>query len=156
MSKKKLLWIAVPVIAVVGIGVAGAGYKHYHGNHSPDRIVERISDRLDLTDDQRQKLETVKDAFLQSRQDMRQEREDVINQVIEEIRKPEIDQARVMELIEKRKSRVDSIARQVLDPVIEFHKSLDEAQREKVINRLESIRDWGHGFGRRFNTFHHG
>lgn len=156
MSKKKLLWIAVPVIAVVGIGVAGAGYKHYQGHHNPDRVVERISDRLDLTDDQRQKLETVKDAFLQSKKDMRHEREDVINQVIEEIRKPEIDQARVMELIEKRKSRVDSIARQVLGPVIEFHKSLDEAQREKVINRLESIRDWGHGFGRSFGTFRHG
>ena len=79
---------------------------------------------------------------------MRQERQDVINQVIDEIRKPEIDQAHVMELIEMRKARVDNIARQVLSPIVEFHKSLDETQREKVINRLESIRDWGHGFGR--------
>ena len=156
MSKKKLLWIGVPILVVVGIGAAGAGYKHFHGHHNPDRIVERISDRLDLTTDQQQKLDAVKNAFLQSRKDMRQEREDVINQVIEEIRKPEIDQARVMELIEKRKSRVDSIARQVLGPIIEFHKSLDDAQREKVINRLESIRDWGHGFGRGFGAFRHG
>ena len=156
MSKKKLLWISVPVLAVVGIGAAGAGYKHFHGHHNPDRVVERISDRLDLNSDQQQKLDAVKDAFLQSRRDMRQEREDVINQVIEEIRKPEIDQTRVLELVEKRKSRVDSIARQVLDPIIEFHKSLDETQREKVINRLESIRDWGHGFGRGFGAFRHG
>ena len=148
MSKKKLLWIVVPILAVVGIGAAGAGYKHFRGHHNPDRIVERISDRLELTGDQRQKLDAVKDAFLQSRKDMLQQREDVINQVIEEIRKPEIDQAHVMELIEMRKARVDNVARQVLSPIIEFHKSLDDTQREKVINRLESIRDWGHGFGR--------
>lgn len=150
MSKKKLLWIAVPLLAVVGIGAAGAGYQHLHGHHNPDRMVERISERLGLTEDQRQKLEVVKDAFLQSRKDMRQEREDVMNQVIAEIRKPEIDQAHVMEMIEKRKSRVDIIARRVLDPIVEFHKSLDEVQREKVINRLESIRDWGPGFGHRY------
>lgn len=148
MSKKSLLWITVPLLAVVGIGAAGAGYKHFRGHHSADRMVERIGDKLDLSSDQRQKLEAVKNAFLQSREDMRQEREDVINQIIAEVRKPEIDQAHVMELIDKRKSRIDIVARRVLDPTIEFHKSLNEKQREKIINRLESIRDWGHEYGR--------
>ena len=143
MQTKKILWIVIPVLALVGVGVAGAGYRHFHGHHNPEHMVERISDKLDLNDEQKQKLEAVKDALLKGRQDLLQERAEVMDQLIEEIRKPEIDQAQVLTLIEERKSAIDTMTSRVLEPMIEFHKSLNDTQREKIINRLESIRDWG-------------
>ena len=147
MSKKKMFWIAVPVVAVLGVGAAIAGHKHYRGHHNAEHMVQHISSTLELTDVQRQKLETVKDAFVQSRAEMKQEKVDLMNQLIEEVRKPVMNEALVMELIDKRKAKFDIMAPRILSPLIEFHSSLTDEQREKIVNRLESIRDWGHGRG---------
>lgn len=144
MSKKKLLWIAVPLVVLLGVGAAGAGYKHYRG-HYPDHMVERISDRLELNDEQRQKLETVKEAIMHGREQLRADRTNAVDDIIAEIRKPEIDEARALELIAQRMSRIDDMAKGIVAPMVEFHKSLDDTQREKIINLLESMRDWGHG-----------
>ena len=148
MFSKKVLWIAIPLVAVLGIGAAGAGYKHYGGHHDPERMVERVSEKLDLNAEQRQKLELVKDALIQTKGEMHKERADVMGQLIEEVRKQEMDQARILDLVEQRKAKFDVMAPQVLGPVIEFHKSLNDDQREKVVNLLETLRDWGHGFGK--------
>lgn len=147
MSKKKLLWVAIPLVALLGAGVAAAGYKHYRGQHNPEQMVERISATLELSGEQRQKLDTLKEAIVQGRKQMQADRTDVMNQIIMEIRKPEMDQSQVMELIKKRMSRIDAMADRVVGPVVEFHKALNDDQREKIINRLESIRDWGNGHG---------
>lgn len=148
MTKKKVLWIALPLFAVLGIGVAGAGYKHYSGYHNPERMVERISDRLDLNAGQREKLEVIKDALMASRQELHQEREKVMNQVITEVQKPQMEASRIMDLIDERKARVDDIAPRLLEPIVEFHNSLDDKQRGKIVNLLEAMRDWGWGHGR--------
>jgi protein CpxP len=148
MTKKKILWIAVPLVVVLGIGAAGAGYKHYGGFHNPERMVERISDRLDLSAVQRQKLEVIKDTLVGSRQELHQEREKAMNQLITEVKKPEMDASQIMDLIDERKARIDDIAPRLLQPIVEFHNSLDDEQRTKIVNLLETMRDWGWGHGR--------
>lgn len=147
MSKKKLLWVVIPIVTLLGVGVAGAGYKHYRGYQSPEYMVEAISEKLELSDEQLEKLEAVKEAIVQGRTQMRDDRKDVMNQIITEIRKPEIDQAQFVALIEKRMSRIGAMATSVLGSIADFHKSLNDEQRKKIINRLESIRDWGRGHG---------
>lgn len=144
MKKKTFFWVGIPLVALLGIGVAGAGYKHHRGHHNPERMVERISDRLELSGEQRQKLDAVKDAFLQGRNGLKRERQEVMNRLIDEVRNPEIDSTRIQAMIDQRKVKLDAMASQVMAPVIEFHKSLDDAQRDKIINLMESMRDWGH------------
>lgn len=145
MSKKKLLWVAIPLAVLLGVGAAGAGYKNHRGHHNAGYVVEKISERLELNSEQREKLEAVKEALMQSRSQMREERKELMNQIIAQVQEAEMDQARVMELIEKRMSRIDGMAQRVVGPIIEFHKSLNQVQREKIVNRLESLRDWGGG-----------
>ncbi len=149
IAKKRTLWIALPLVAVLGIGVAAAGFKQYGGHHNPERMVQRISDRLDLTPEQKDKLEVVKEALVESRDSLRQERADTIEQIIAEVEKPEMNEDRIMAMIEERKSKIDVIAPRMVGPVIEFHKSLDDEQREKIVNLLNTMRDWGWGHGRR-------
>lgn len=149
ITKKRALWIALPLVAVLGIGAAAAGFKQHGGHHNPERMVQRISDRLDLTPEQKDKLEVVKEALVESRDSLRQERADTIEQIIAEVEKSEMDEDRIMALIEERKSRIDVIAPRMVGPVIEFHKSLDAEQREKIVNLLKTMRDWGWGHGRR-------
>ena len=79
---------------------------------------------------------------------MHEDRARTIDRVIAEVRKPEMDGERIMVLIEEQKSRIDGIAAGMLHPVMDFHKSLDDAQREKVANLLEAMRDWGWRRGR--------
>jgi|GEM_PF-3160219 len=149
IAKKRALWIALPLVALLGIGVAAAGFKQHGGYHNPERMVQRISDRLELTTEQRQKLDDVKNALVESRDSLRQERADTIEQIIAEVEKPEMDEDRIMALIDERKSRIDFMAPKVIGPIIEFHKSLDDVQREKIVNLLETMRDWGWRHGRR-------
>jgi len=144
-TKKRVLWITLPLIVVMGTGAAVAGFKQYGGHHNPERMVQRISEKLDLSDDQKLKLEAVKDAIIESKKAFRDERKDTLDKVIAEVSKPEMDEARIMTLIEERTSKIDVIAPEVVGPVIEFHKSLDDDQREKIVNLLETMRDWGWG-----------
>jgi Spy/CpxP family protein refolding chaperone len=148
MTKKKIFWIAVPLVAILGVGAAGAGFKHYGGHHNPERMVERISDRLELSVVQRQKLDVIKDALVDSRQELHQEREIAMNQLITEVKNPEMDASRIMDLIDERKARIYDIAPRLLGPIVEFHNSLDDGQRAKIVNLLEAMRDWGWGHGR--------
>jgi len=149
MNRKKILWVAVPLFTVLGIGAAGAGYKHYGGRHNPERMVERISDKLDLSDDQRQKLEAVKDVLIEGRRELHDEREKTIGQIIAEVQKPQMDPGRIMDLIDERKARFDTLAPRLVGPIVEFHKSLSDEQRGKIVNLLETIRDWGWGHGQK-------
>lgn len=145
MSKKKVLWIVLPVLILVGAGAAAAGYKQHRGHHNPERMVERISESLELNAEQQLKLDAVKQALVESKQEMSRERVDTLNQLIEEVRKPQLDQARVMGMFDQRKARIEELAPRVLAPIIEFHQSLDDAQRGKIVNLLETFRDWGRG-----------
>lgn len=146
MSKAKVLWVVVPAVVLIGAGVAGAaGYKHYRGHHGMERVVERITETLDLDADQQQKLEAVREAFDQGRRQMHQSRAGAMNELIEEVRKPQMDRSMVMSLIERRKAAMESMLPQVVDPIIEFHKSLNDEQRAKIVNLLETFRDWGPG-----------
>lgn len=145
MNKRKLFIIAVPILAVVGIGIAGAGYKYHRGHHNPEHMVEHVAEVLDLNAEQKQKLEAVKEALQQSRADMRREKQETMDQLIAEVRKPEMDQTEIMTLIEKRMTRIDEMAPAMVKPIIDFHKSLNDQQRGKIVSLLESFRDWGHG-----------
>lgn len=144
-TKKRVLWIALPLVVVMGTGAAVAGYKQYGGHHNPERMVQRISEKLDLNDDQKSKLGAVKDALIEGKKAFRQERTEAIDEVIAEVKKSEMDESRIMELIEERTSKIDVIAPGVVAPLVEFHKSLDDGQREKIVNLLEAMRDWGWG-----------
>jgi Spy/CpxP family protein refolding chaperone len=147
-TKTRVLWIALPLVVVLGVGAAAAGYKHHGGHHSPERMVQRISDRLELTDEQRQKLDAVKEALVSSRQEMRQERAETISRLIDEVKKPALDEEVMMELIDERKTRLEKILLRIIEPMIAFHSSLNEQQRQKIVNLLETMRDWGWGRSR--------
>ena len=146
--KTRVLWIALPLVVVLGVGAAAAGYKHHRGYHDPERMVQRISEKLELTDEQRQKLNAVKETLVSSRQQMRQERAETINRLIDEVKKPALDEAIIMELIDERKARFEKILPRMVEPVIEFHRSLNEVQRQKIVNLFEAMRDWGWGRSR--------
>lgn len=144
-TKKRVLWIAVPLVVVLGAGAAAAGFKHQYGHHGPERMVQRISEKLDLTQEQQAKLAAVKDAVVEGRRAFREERAKTFDKVIAEVRKSEMDEGTVLALVEERTSRIDVIVPGVVGPVVDFHKSLDDEQREKIVNLLEAMRDWGWG-----------
>jgi len=144
-TRKRILWIALPLVVVMGAGAAVAGFKQHGGHHDPERMVQRISENLDLTDAQKMKLDAVKDALIEGRKAFREERTDTIDKVITEVSKQEMDESRIMALIEERTSRIDVIAPRVVGPMVDFHKSLDDEQRQKIVSLLETMRDWGWG-----------
>ena len=147
-TKTRVLWITLPLVVVLGVGAAAAGYKHYGGHHNPERMVQRISERLELTQEQRQKLDAVKEALVSSRQEMRQQRTQTINRLIDEVKKPMLDEGRIMKLVDERKTQFEGILPRIIEPVIAFHSSLNEQQRQKIVNLLETMRDWGWGRSR--------
>ena len=147
-TKTRALWIAIPLIVVLGVGAAAAGHKHFGGHHNPERMVQRISEKLELTEQQRQKLDAVKEALIWSRQEMRQQRTETINRLIDEVKRPVLDEGLMMELIDERKAQFENVLPRIIEPVIAFHGSLNEQQRQKIVNLLETMRDWGWGRSR--------
>lgn len=81
MLKRILIYVAAPVIAILGIlGLSGFKYQDHGWGHHRDPVkhaefmVEHVTDYLNLNDVQKQKLVAVKDELMTARRELRQQR----------------------------------------------------------------------------------
>ena len=144
---KTLLIIA----AVVGvIGAAGVAWAKYTG-YCPvgDRmqyITDRMSRKLDLNDEQRDRLQ----AFVETLRDLREERQDLRGamqaEVADLLAAPQLDRDRAVEAIDARVQSMTANKHQVIDAFAEFSDSLAPEQRTRLAALIGErlAHRWGH------------
>jgi hypothetical protein len=104
--------------------------------------IKRIAYKLELDEEQLEKLRAIKSEIIAIRQEDRSEQDLLINAWITEWRKPRMDEENVSALINEREKLMDLYAPRIMQKVIEFHASLTDNQREMVAMRVERLRDW--------------
>lgn len=128
------------LIGVVGISLTACGHHRDSPADKADWVVKKMTRKLDLNEDQQLKLRDVTDIFVDQRESHRSERSEQFEQVLAQVRKPELDKALLTQMVDNHQQRVAEVSPQVIDKLAIFHASLDDEQKEEIADRLMRFR----------------
>ncbi len=141
-------WIIASVggIALIStLAVAGPGYRDYSPDAFAGRMIDRVTDKLELTEAQVEKLNGVKDAIKTARENMREQRKDKKDQLMALLDQPTLDQNKAMGLLTERGDAMKAEAPKVIAAIAGFYDSLSPEQqktlRETIQDRMERRKD---------------
>ena len=130
------------VIALLGGIFVGCGHRAYHsGSQDPGMHVEwlseKIADRLELTTDQKARLEEIVTDLHEKRQEGQEWRKSARQDVINLVRQEQIEQKDIDRLVDMHRQRMDKLITYLSGQIIEFHALLTPEQREKLAGEIE-------------------
>lgn len=139
--------------ATVLLGSLAACGTHGPGHWSEERagemrakMVERISDKLELNAEQKRKFDVLADEIIAQRKAFRGEGADPRADFKALIAGDKFDRANAQALVDKKTAAVQSQAPKVLTAMADFYDSLTPAQQQQVRERLDKRHGrWGRG-----------
>ena len=153
MTSKKKIGIAAAAVALVGVAAlahAGRDHHRHDDRHGFDRFgfggVERLSDALDLNDNQREQTRVIMNSV---REFHRGHRESAREEIAAAFTQEALSPAQARELLNLRERRREEGRAFMGAKLSEFHGLLTPAQRERAVALLQKGRGgFFHGFGR--------
>ena len=144
MSTRKKIIISVLVVsASVASLVAYSGHGDRFGKFgwSKDAKVEfvmnRISDHLDLNDDQFQNLQNLRSTLEAAKAEHAANKPDAL--AIALLSEPVLDEYRIVSEIESRVNKVTASVPEVVGALAQFTNSLDEEQRAEMVETIQKL-----------------
>jgi Spy/CpxP family protein refolding chaperone len=104
-------------------------------------VAKRITKELDLDQRQTAKLEAVKQEMLAARARLGKEHRALVDDAIAQIQADRLDQAKVLQLLERRQELHRQVAPQVVAKLAEFHASLTPEQKAKAVEHLRHFQE---------------
>ena len=127
-------------VAAITLSVTILGMTGCNRHRSPEERIARNLDYvgyfLDLTEQQQEKLNEVKNEILEARRAMRGERQAMLNEVITQVESDRINQASVLDLLDQHNALMRQAAPQVIAKVSELHATLTSEQKAEAVERL--------------------
>ena len=142
--KNRILIGTVAVAMLVGVVSVSACQRHRTPTERADRLSGKIAKELDLNDQQKAKLEAVKQEFLAARAEMRKEHEAMFNEVLAQVQADQLDQAKLLQLFERHQALGTRLAPRVVAKVAEFHAGLTPQQKSEASEHLKHLRERMH------------
>ena len=131
-------------IALIGVFISGAliftGCRSHSHQGKAEFMIDYIAETLDLTDEQRAQLDGIKEEFIAKAKEMHAQKEAMHDAFVAELRKEEIDQQRLKDLISQKRAQMDEIIDMEVVRLAAFHSTLSPEQREKLVAKLEYFR----------------
>ncbi|HEX4925569.1 MAG TPA: Spy/CpxP family protein refolding chaperone [Bdellovibrionales bacterium] len=124
---------------VAAIGLLGGCKRGCDAEGRADKVVGKLSRKLDLTEAQRAKLEDVKRAFLSARSKARAGRQQDLDTVKGLILSEKIEAAPVRALVDKHKQVFDENFNDVFAKAADFHASLTPEQKKEAVALIEKF-----------------
>ncbi|MCU7845706.1 MAG: periplasmic heavy metal sensor [Candidatus Thiodiazotropha sp. (ex Monitilora ramsayi)] len=144
MGKTTLIVIAILALLLIS-GVAIARYKGFCGPEGRITwVTERIGDKLELDDQQRNQLAQLKNQAVDIMQEMREERKNTAEEAIALLDSPKLDREWARRLIEEKQTQLASAADQLIDHFADFSDNLNEDQRNKLQEMIQHHRSHRH------------
>jgi Spy/CpxP family protein refolding chaperone len=133
---KKSLAITLICVFIFGALVFSGCRSHSHQG-KVEFMVDYIAETLDLTEPQRQQLDGIKEEFMAKAQAMHEQKEAMHTEFMAELRKNQIDEVKIRDLIAQKRAQMDDIIDLAVNRLVDFHKSLSPEQREKLVAKIE-------------------
>jgi len=141
MKDKTKLLTGVAIIILVGVVIiAGWSRGQYH-QASPEKkidwLVDKISDELELTDDQKTKLHGIKGDILAREYDFEGMRTDVYDETLSQAAGQSVDQEKLNRLFEEKEAEWKEMRSFLIDNFAEFHGMLNSKQRDTLVELIQ-------------------
>lgn len=148
--KKTLIGLTSATLLVAGLTACGSrGGHHERGPMSEERVgdmrskvIERVSDKLDLNEAQKQKLGLLADEMIAQRKAMRGDSADPRSEMKALVAGATFDRARAQTLLTQKTAVVQAGGPKVIAAMADFYDSLNPTQQAQVRERLEKRRGW--------------
>lgn len=123
------------VAAIIGLALSGCGRYGWH-NKTPEKraayVMEKLSSELDLTKEQRVKLEEIKNVIVAAVKDARKDEAKVHKDALGLLRKEKVTSGEIEEFFNSREAEYRKIKPVIIGQLKEFHDMLTPEQREKL------------------------
>lgn len=145
--------IIIAILTLAGSsGVVYAFSRHSDWHLTPQEKVEfvtdRVSKKLELDERQRQYFSQLAETVAQIMLEARAARERQIGEIVTLLEDPNLDQARVLEIVQQKTQLVNDRAPQVISALAGFLDSLNAGQKVRLgelIEHRRQHRHFGHG-----------
>jgi uncharacterized membrane protein len=135
------------LIGLVVVARRGRGRGHYFGHHGRGRgryFFHRALDRLDTTPGQEKVIRSALHDLKQQAWDLRSEVKQTRSEIAAALRTPELDKALLDRVFAKHDEVIEKLRASVLHAAEQVHGTLDEQQRRKLADLIESGPGWAH------------
>ena len=133
---KKGLTIAL-ICAFVSGALVFTGCRSHSHDGKVEFMVDYVAETLDLTEPQTEQLDGIKEEFMAKAKEMHAQKEAMHAEFMAELRKENIDQENLKDLIAQKRANMDEFINLAVARLVEFHKTLSTEQREKLVAKIE-------------------
>ena len=141
-ASRVILSAVIILIAVLAVkGIAFAKHIHKFADGPGAFIIDRIAETLDLSSDQKAKVEKIKDQIKEKMESKKSVRENKMEEFADEFRKDNIDRNKLLELGQKKEQEMKEMKEFMLDKIIEFHSILTPEQRNKAVDEMKNMKE---------------
>ncbi len=145
----KIALILISILALGALVIGGCAHRYKTPEQRADYFMQKITKKLDLNDEQKAKLNTIKDEMLVVRKEMQSKREEARNTVRDLLNAPRLDQDKALSVVNSHLKDINAQAPRVIAALGGFWDSLNPEQqakvREKMKKHFEYHGHWGHG-----------
>jgi Spy/CpxP family protein refolding chaperone len=139
MLKYKSLLIAL-IIIVGAMSISSCARKWHTPEKRAEWMVKKISKELDLNDDQKAKLNKIKDEIMAKRQEFKGMRTEISDEVISQFKSDKIDEAKLNQLFDSKADKMKEMKSFMISKLVEFHSILTLEQRNKFAEKIGKFR----------------
>jgi len=126
--------ITAPIMLLLAL-VTGCCYRT--PEQRAEHVVKHLAETLKLDAAQTAKIEKIKDEFLAKQSGMRNMRKDSIKEARDMMMSPQIDEATLNALIDKKQTQANDLIRFVFSKFVEIHDMLSPEQRNKLAEEID-------------------
>lgn len=145
--------IGLTSVTVLAGGLAACGHRPHHGPASPEQVaewrgkaVDRVSSKLDLSAEQRQKFEVLADKLIAQRAALMGQSGHPREAMRALVAGEKFDRARALNLLDEKTRVLQMATPDVINALADFYDSLNPAQQAEVREFLDKRRGgWGRG-----------
>ncbi len=100
------------------------------------RFVNTVSNKLNLSEEQKEQLVLLKDEAFTAKEEIEASRRNLRTNFLELVARNELSEDKLFQLIKSVQCQVDVMAPQVINKVVVFNASLNDEQREKLVDEI--------------------
>lgn len=134
-TRSKIAIVAASIVAFAGSVFAFSG--HHDHEYYGDKIVKKMTRKLDLTDEQVSKLNVAKDTVLEAKKLMRENKPQIQSDILTMLNDNNVDRALIINHLNDKSEVFKAQMPLVVNAVADFYESLDAEQQAKVKDKLE-------------------
>ena len=141
LTKRTIIYMTGIVLLTTSIVACNRGTPEERG----ERMVEKVTEELELTAIQQDRLSEVKNEFLDMRKTIQSNREQTKTDIQAMLKQPTLDRNKANSIVNQHIETIHSRSPAIIDAIGNFYDSLDDTQRAELREFIEDKMEHHHG-----------